>query len=516
MNTPDPIIAYATYSMLTLFVQNPEIPKREWVDSEANSRLGGLISPTDWQDAMIYIRYLNHINIVLSGQHVSDGKYAIGLYHGRYVIDKLPRLSIEDIVSHTTFPKSTPDLQNPEPAEYWTDEFHAATRDFYRQLDLALGTKDFYKKFTDHKVKTVDAGDVKDLKSLAKVFRYPAFLEFTPAATKHLNAQILADQLPTRLIDYYFGASDSYTSTVRLYQPAIHIIQTTRDAHLLWTAGDVLSIIWESLPADDNLDNIFKRQIYDLYWPRIGDIWPLANSSRIKFTSDADQKEFDDSLGWLFSLNNIAEYNPDIAKYLDFLNQFSVHQQYAENIPKPIINRAFWYKYHSASAKNMHDRILDELPEECIVDFLTHPETVEEAKLVFADILHGVFPIERVPYIFEKLLMSPKPAETQVFVIEYFTAHLDEFAKLLESFTPNEVYDRYVLSTMFQAACDGAKAQAEYDALYKLASKIKKLIILEDNAPELEETLSIALDYVARSVKDYSKAQKELIQLVAY
>lgn len=112
-------------------------------------------------------------------------------------------------------------------------------------------------------------------------------------------------------IDFYLGAEHETTELYKLYPALKHIIKTTPDSHLFWTAGDMLAIIWRLLPAENKkLDKWFNKELYDIFWSRIEDVNQIKSYQGLKLSGDK-KRIFDDALGWIVNNPSLKTLNPN-------------------------------------------------------------------------------------------------------------------------------------------------------------------------------------------------------------
>lgn len=122
------------------------------------------------------------------------------------------------------------------------------------------------------------------------------------------------NKLTNEQIDYFLGASDEFHDYAKWFKVAKHILTTTHDSHVFWTAGDVLSIIWKAVPADEKSQKWFKDQIYEIFWPRVSSVWPLLNEEKIVFEYDEETRILRDSIWWLRVLDDLKERLPELGE----------------------------------------------------------------------------------------------------------------------------------------------------------------------------------------------------------
>ena len=147
-----------------------------------------------------------------------------------------------------------------------------------------------------------------ELKDFDKIFAYPGWLEFGDEARAEVHRRILNDELPVEQVSYYLGSSERYEHFVELYPVAKHILETTEDSQLFWTAGDVLNIIW--IAAPESMGGWFKDEVFKIFWPRVKSAWAIANVDKITETDET--LILRDSIGWLKSLDDLMARLPEL------------------------------------------------------------------------------------------------------------------------------------------------------------------------------------------------------------
>ena len=169
------------------------------------------------------------------------------------------------------------------------------------------------------------------MKNFDQLFTYPCWIEFTDEANQIIFSKILHNKLSNEQIDYFLGASDDIVHYDQWFKVAKHILITTHDSHVFWTAGDILSIIWKAVPSDEKSQKWFRDEIFDIFWPRVGSVWPLLNKNSINFNHDEDSKILKDSIGQV--LDDLNERLPELNNgYVTFKhdtdpNDFAHHEK---------------------------------------------------------------------------------------------------------------------------------------------------------------------------------------------
>ena len=249
-----------------------------------------IATPALWQDTVIYIRFKQRDVWSLSEEQINNAKYAILIYKVIYTIEHLKKPEILKILNHFFVQTSK---KHEGIFSLFEQKFHAS-------LDSLL--------FTQEKL-TVTKEMANNLDQL---FLYPCWLEFTDEANQLIFDKILQNELSDEQIDYFLGASDDIVHYDQWFKVAKHILKTTHDSHVFWTAGDVLSIIWKAVPSDKNSQKWFRDEVFDIFWPRVNNIWPLLNEDKIDFEHDEDSRILRDSIGWLQVLDDLNERLPEL------------------------------------------------------------------------------------------------------------------------------------------------------------------------------------------------------------
>lgn len=247
-------------------------------------------TPALWQDVAIFIRYKKRDVWSLSDEQLENAKRAIFIYRVKYITE---HLSKQDIVkclnkfySQRNDPHYDPDYRNPA-SRYFDQKLHAPVDSlFLTQEKLII--------------------DKSDLKNFDKLFAYPCWLEFTDAAVDQITDLILQNKLTDEQLDYFLGATDDLKNYDKWFKATKHILQTTNNPHVFYAAGDALAIIRRAVPADQKSQKWFNDQLFEIFWPRVGSIWPLQHEELINEEAEATEI-LTDSIGWLHTISDIKD-----------------------------------------------------------------------------------------------------------------------------------------------------------------------------------------------------------------
>lgn len=256
-------------------------------------------NPALWQDAEIFIRFKKRDVWSLTNEQRDNARFAMLVYQTKYVINHFKKPEILDILNKF-FTQGTEKPTSIQ--ELFEKKLHTSfTSLFLSQEKLTI---------TKEKIKDFD-----------KIFDYPCWVDFTDEASDIIFKKILNNELTDEQIDYFLGASDDISHYDKWFKVAKHILKTTNNSHVFWTAGDILSIIRKAVPEDEKSQKWFKNEIFEIFWPRVNSIWPLKNEYKIDFNQDEETKIMKDSIGWLRTLDDLKERLPDLGDKYELFEQ---------------------------------------------------------------------------------------------------------------------------------------------------------------------------------------------------
>lgn len=247
-------------------------------------------TPALWQDVAMYIRYKNRDVWALNDDQFKNTNRAIFIYRVKYIIEHLSKSEILECLNKFYIQKNDPHFD----ADYAIQPLHIFSQKLHAPVDSLF--------LTQEKL-TIDQNQIKDLD---KLFAYPCWLEFTDAALDEIARQILQNNLADEQLDYFLGATDNLKNYDKWFKIAKHILMTTNNPHVFWTAGDVLAIIRRAIPTDEKSQKWFNDQLFKIFWPRVGNVWPLQHENLIVRDTDKTQI-LTDSIGWLHTISDIKD-----------------------------------------------------------------------------------------------------------------------------------------------------------------------------------------------------------------
>ena len=347
-----------------------------------------ITTPALWQDVAIYIRYKKRDVWSLSDEQLSCARYAIVIYQVKYITEHLKKPDILQALNQ--FFTQTPEEYYPL-MHFLEKKLHASIDSLLFTQEKLIITKEMANDFD-------------------QIFAYPCWPEFTDEANQLIFSKILNGELSDEQIDYFLGASDDITHYDQWFKIIKHVLTTTHDSHVFWIAGDILSIIWKAIPTTDKKSQKwFRNQVFEIFWPRVGSVWPLKNEDAIDFNKDEDAKILKDSIGWLRVLDDLKERLPELS------DDYETYDHEADKA-----NFAYYKRSFQDSIKSSN-KTIDEMMELFfnLADCAYNNTTVEELKDIAKDQL--------TPLVNESLI---NPTDT-IRLINRAIKHAETFIKTI-------------------------------------------------------------------------------------
>ena len=270
-------------------------------------------TPEMWQDVEKLIRYVKRKVFSLDIEEKDNAEKAMQFYCTKYIIHHMKKTEIMEMLNKFF---AEPDEEHPKKplSGLLMEKFHTDVDNLILIQEKRI----------------VKAKDLEDFdKSFNAIFEYPAWVEFDDEATDLIYKKILNNELTDEQIDYFLGSGDDMKNYDKLYPVVKHILMTTKNAHTYWVAGDVLNIIWAAASLDDKTEQWIRDEIFEIFFARLGSVWPLKNRNLIQMEEDDDSKILLDAISWLDSLPDLKKRLPELPKdYLppkEFRESADVH-----------------------------------------------------------------------------------------------------------------------------------------------------------------------------------------------
>lgn len=385
--------------------------------------------------------------------------------------------------------------------EYFSAKFFGKkAKHFSQEIGLKIGEKDFDSKFLkQEKPRVVDVMELDDFDSL---FAYPEWIEFTSEAHIEIFRRILYDEMTDAQMICYFSSLPKYQNYVNLYPVVKHVAMTTNNIDLLSTLWQITDDIWGSIPVEDKaLQDWFRGELYDTYWVRIGDIWPIKHYQKITLRYNR-QAVFDFALNWIMTIDNVGDFNPELKLYLESFEGDDMEDMRLRLLPEPVWKRCIDMELKKCtSPKEQRERAIKLGGDSAeIWRRFCYPSTIEQAE----DFLES-FILEKDRFdkmdLLEELLITGNYPTVGAFIIQWLTDNLHEWG---EELYYNDIID------IFTAACMGATEYDELEPLKRLANKCRRIKIPTEKHQSMLETISSALKLARKNVELYSMQRNEV------
>ena len=222
------------------------------------------------------------------------------------------------------------------------------------------------------------------------------------------------------------------------------------------------------MPGEDvGLNNVMEKLVYELFWPRVGDVWPIKNRNRIKYVNESEKDEFEEALGWVLCLDGVKRYD---SKLKAFLNSYVTDK----------------YKVVDDVENKCHDLWFAKQKNKSIEKYV-HSADAKLSRVYYSAIFCD--DIDKVD-LFKYLLARKKITSNEVYAMEQlflqfkdaknskalYGAILEEYDKLTAFYKgyddKPETVKRHLFDG-FASLCESATNDIERDYLKQLSEKYK-------------------------------------------
>ncbi|MBQ3413302.1 hypothetical protein IJH33_00385 [Candidatus Saccharibacteria bacterium] len=441
---------------------------------------------TDYQDAINLINFASDKSFNFSDDAIRAGIIAVTKYRLRYLADQIGWKN-----THFFF-KSFAKSSAPE-----------SPGALLSQL-LGLNFAELFSNIASIDTDLSKLNPARDEQTIAALFHYPVFVNFSPEARDNIHHQILAmkpDELrhSAREIAYYFTNyiwHEDVWPLTDVLPLATHVIENlpaddtrgTETATCFNIAGEIINTAWRYLSEDKDKQKKFRDLVYQAYWPRVGSTWPLRHYDEFEFKDSATKSIFDDAVSFVMSLEDISARNREIKAFFSEFTPSNPSKNYS------VEHRVFTESLKNLSSKEQLDKILAWRDPSDYYFYLSYPENTEDAKLLLAELLK---PDGRITgyarfSVTEKLLLSPHYLGVGEYILKYLVKHFDKLQKTAELDVKNTAVDLTpidILSDYFTALYAGISEENEFPPAKEL---LEKLVAIGANRNHLEAALKSA------------------------
>ncbi len=424
----------------------------------------------DYLNAMSYLRHLSGEDYILNWSELGKCQSALNKYRLKYVVDKIGWNELDHIFAKVVKTKSLK---------------------YFHLIDKKLGQKveDIYSTLETIKSDRIST-DIMQPDNLENLFNRPVLVEFTKSTHNTILKDILnrngnSFNPDAKSIAYYFAnyiLNEDILSYAEAIPAVAHVIETmpdddfnqTHTDDLFYICGEIIDRAWRCLEEDEAIQKKYRNLIYELYWPRVGSLWPVINRDRFEFKHQSASRIFDDSLNFAMSLKDITERNTEIKIFLD---KVAGHIGYKAG---PLGRRAFVYTLRGLKPKQEFEKILKTIEPDDYHSYLTYPEGIEEAEILLDELFRtdGHARITGMPRLacFESLIITPNTMKVGEFILNYIDRHFDQYVDIISTEAMKlNLEPTLVLTDMFTAMSKGISEENEFPPFKSIKQKLSSL-----------------------------------------
>ena len=428
------------------------------------------LTPFDYYRAVKHLQHLSGEDYILNEEDSSESMRAIYKYRLNYIVTKIGWNELDKIITQMVKENET---------------------DLFERIEKVLGEQvlNVYGKLKTIKSEHTSL-DTMDIDCIEKLFDCPVLVEFSKAAHAKIIKNIVERSgnsfNPDGKAAAYYLASYILNEDTLPYSdvlPAVvHIAETlpnddfnhTHTDELFWFCGDIIDRAWRCLEEDDGVQKKYRDMIYDLYWPRIGSLWPVIHRDEFEFKNKAASKFFNDSLGFVMSLNDIDERNKEVR---DFLKTHAEHISYNAG---QLGRRAFCYTNKGLSSEQEFERIITTIEPRDYCMFLTYPSGLQDAEILMDELFRTDRGARITGYArmstLESLVITQNTIGVGEYILNYIDRHFGQFVDIVshevEIIEENPLE---VLADLFIAISKGVSEENEFPPFKSIKEKMLKL-----------------------------------------
>ena len=421
----------------------------------------------DYLNAVAWLQHLSGESYILNWQERLDCESALNKYRLKYVVVNLGWNKLNHIFAQLVKTKSTKLFAKIE------EELHEKIDNIYNTLETIKSN--------------CTSTEVLDPNNLEHLFNRPILVDFPKSAHTAIIKDIVnrsgsSFNPDAKSIAYYLAnylLNEDKLSYSDILPAVAHIIETmpdddfnqTHTEDLFWVCGEIIDHAWRYITENDTTQKKYRDLVYELYWPRIGSLWPVLNFERFEFKHESATKIFKDSLSFVMALEDIDERNPEIKAFL------KVNAENVNYKAGPLGRRSFVYTLKGLKPKQEFEKILKGIEPDDYCTYLTYPNGIEEAEIL----LDELFRTDEKARItntarlacFEALILTPNTIGVGEYILNYIDRHFNQFTEIIstEAIKLNQEPEN-VLTDMFIAISKGITEENEFPPLKSIKRKL--------------------------------------------
>ena len=372
---------------------------------------------------------------------------------------------------------------------------------FFPKLNELIG-EDIREKYSHLETINVSLNSFIESQKPEEYFAEPKLINFSTAADREIQKQLLCGGLGHVFSAYYlcnYVQVADYKKYTDILPAAVELIKNLQvenedDYGLFWMAGDLLNEFWRLLPDEDvDLQKEVESLVYDIYWPRIGSVWPIMHRNEVNYADEWQAQVFQESLGWIMCLGADKFYDRELKKYLaskkdtyDMLDAVDKKQYYMMFSKQ---------KDHSLSkflVKNSDDEQWYYAALDC--DSVSDVEIFE--RMINADVALGISMSVREK-VLHKLLSKTRSRKNFDELCSAWVVAFDNYATFLDHLTSDSEKAEGLAAEMLLEICGTVTDISEKKNITELSQKMRE----KYPTKTLDDKIKKALDLVDARIR---------------
>ena len=448
----------------------------------------------EWITGISYIKYLCNDTFLRTTESELDYRRNLNVYRANYVLDNVPLTKLVHFI-------------------YDFFEYKNLSQNicaFYPRLNELLG-EDIREKYLQLETINVSLKSLQDAKQPERFFKEPKLVNFSTSADKEIQKQILSGKYNHKFATYYlcnYMQVADYKKYSDVLPAVVSIIKNLQvdndeDYSLFWMACDVLNEFWKLIPEEDKeKQKEIQRLINDIFWPRIGDVWPILHRNELSFNDENRAKTLKESLGWIMSIDDLSLVDRKLKKYLNE----GIDRTFV-SIDDTVDKKRYKLNFKKQKDHSLNSFIGDNNNENEWCFAAIYCDDVSDVEILDR-ILDNQCPLSErkdvEKYALEQLLLKTRSEYSSKRIYAYLLENFDKFRIFCKRMCDEGDGEKQFMIDALLALCESATTNIEGSYLKKLSAKMRAAMSDSNYGDKIEHALAVA-DACIRQTKFQTK-----------
>ena len=436
----------------------------------------------EWIAGISYIKYLNNDTFLRMSESKLDYKRNLSVYRASYILDKVPLTKIVHFI-YDFF-----DYKN------LSQNICA----FYPRINALLG-EDIREKYIQLETINVSLKSLQETKEPEKFFKEPKLVNFSTSADKEIQKQIISGKYSHKFATYYlcnYMQVADYKRYSEVLPAVVSIIKNLQvenddDYSLFWMACDVLNEFWKLIPEENKeVQKEIEKLINDIFWPRIGDVWPILHRHEVSFNDENCAKTFKESLSWIMSIQDLSLIDRKLRKHLSE----KIERNFVA-IDDVVDKKRYVLSFKKQKDHSLASFIGDNNNENEWCYAAIYCDAISDIEII-EKILNMQYPLSErrgtEKYVLEQLLLKTRNESNSKQLYDYLLTHFDDYQSFFDRMGNEDENGKQMMINALLALCESATADIESKYLKELAARMS--VTFSDNIYEdkIQHALAVA------------------------